>query len=462
MVAQPIQEVLAMSSVRLSLLLCFFPIIAYSNVPVIPSLSHVVKQVTPLVVNLSVQGEVPLIAGATDQENVPDPSMTPMPTKPFSAGGSGVIMSPEKGFILTNAHLLKYAKKVMVTLHDGRQFKAKIIGSDEATDIAVVKIDAEKLQQITLGDSNKLDVGDFVMAVGNPFKLNTLGKHQSVSLGIVSAKHRNDIKSDGYDNFIQTDAAINPGNSGGGLFTTDGKLVGITTALLVPYGAAPGNIGISFAVPINMAKRIMEQLIEFGSIRRGYMGVIVQPVTPELAEIIKNPHVEGAIVTQINPGSPAAKAGVQIGDIITAINDEAVNDSSDVRNIIGMLRYNSKVSLNVVRDNKPLVLSARITEFQTHQNEVEKEQRFLFGMTLEDTVEDSFIHGTIKGIKIIGLREDSPGHLAGVLPGDIIVGIGKQAIHTIKALREATQSANDKMLIRIVRGSNAFYVILKS
>ncbi|KAB2864648.1 MAG: trypsin-like serine protease, partial [Bauldia sp.] len=275
------------------------------------SLADVLEEITPAVVNIAVTSRAP----AETNPLFNDPyfrrffDLPQMPQqRPRMSAGSGVIVDAQKGYILTNHHVIEGASEIAVTLKDRRRFTAELVGSDKATDIALVRIDASNLTALRLGDSGSLRVGDSVVAIGNPF-----GLGQTVTSGIVSALGRSGLNVEGYEDFIQTDASINPGNSGGALVTADGRLVGINTAIIAPAG---GNVGIGFAVPIDMASAVMKQLIEHGEVRRGRIGVAIQDLTPDLAEALGIRETHGAVVASVESGSPAAEAGIQAGDII--------------------------------------------------------------------------------------------------------------------------------------------------
>ena len=310
-------------------LACLFSPVLLAEAPAEPltTLAPVLKKVVPAIVNVAVQGVIPNEIQMPD-EDAPNPQGKPGPReempgddqpRKFQSIGSGVIVDPEHGIILTNDHVIRNANLVTITLNDGRRLKAHIIGSDSATDVAVLKIDAKNLKSLPIGDSEKTEVGDFVMAIGNPFGLNSFGNSQSATFGIVSAKQRSDLNIEGIENFIQTDAAINPGSSGGALVNTKGELIGINTAIISLHG---GNVGIGFAIPINMAKDVAQQIIKYGSIHRGLMGVFVQHLTPELSQAMGYPEsLQGALIAQVNTDSPAEKAGLKPGDIIAKIND---------------------------------------------------------------------------------------------------------------------------------------------
>ncbi|HEV2336103.1 MAG TPA: trypsin-like peptidase domain-containing protein, partial [Stellaceae bacterium] len=257
------------------------------------------------------------------------------------AVGSGVIVDAAQGYVLTNNHVVENATDIEVTTKDNRRLTAKLIGRDTETDIAVLRVPAGNLTAVPMGDSDRLQVGDFVLAIGNPF-----GLGQTVTSGIVSALGRSGLGIEGYEDFIQTDASINPGNSGGPLVDLEGECVGINTAILAPGG---GNIGIGFAVPINMARRVMEQLVRFGEVKRGRIGVAIQDLTPDLAQAMNTVHTTGAVIARVDPSSPAERAGLHTGDLVVAVNGVTVNSGTQLRNMIGLTRIGSEVELTVDR-----------------------------------------------------------------------------------------------------------------
>ena len=310
----------------------------------LPSLAPMLEQVTPAVVNIATEGRLqvrqnPLFADPFFRRffNVPE---QPVERKTQSLG-SGVIVDAERGLVLTNNHVVANATQVAVTLRDGRHLDAEVVGTDPATDVAVLKVPADNLVDLGLADSDSLRVGDFVVAIGNPF-----GLGQTVTSGIVSALSRSGLGIEGYEDFIQTDASINPGNSGGALVNLEGKLVGINTAIFSRTG---GNIGIGFAIPINLALRVTEQLLDKGVVERGYIGAQVQDLNPDLAEAFDIDNQSGAIVNSVMADSPAQKAGLQPGDIIVSIDSKPVRAASDVRNHIGLLPVGELVSFEILR-----------------------------------------------------------------------------------------------------------------
>lgn len=318
------------------------------------TLAPLVERVTPAVVNIAVVHRSPAAENPLLQDpffrrffNIPDSAL-----RPSLSAGSGVIVDAQRGYVLTNHHVIRGAEAVVVTLKDRRSFNAKLVGSDPDTDIALLQIDADGLSAIAFGDSDALRVGDFVVAIGNPF-----GLGQTVTGGMVSALGRTGLTKDGYEDFIQTDAAINPGNSGGALVNLNGELVGINTAILGPGG----NIGIGFAVPSNMAKAVMSQLIRYGTVRRGQLGVALQDLTPDVATKLGLPYsTEGAVIVGVDPGSPAHRAGLRSGDIVIAVDGRAIHGASNLRNRIGLTPVGSVVELAVLRDGRRLTLRAQI------------------------------------------------------------------------------------------------------
>lgn len=317
----------------------------------VPSLAPMIRRVSPAVVTISIRGLRPERGGGDPLQDDPffnrffrSPPGQDRDEQPFAAAGSGVIVDAARGYILTNAHVVDHATGITVTLEDGRRLEAKLIGADPPSDIAVVQVHARGLTRIRLGDSAKLAVGDFVVAIGNPF-----GLPDSASAGIVSGLRRSGLSPNDYEDYIQTDASINPGNSGGALVDLRGHLVGINTAILSGSG---GNIGIGFAIPVDTARRIMRQLIEYGAVERGQLGVSVFAVTPEVARSLGLRRAVGGLVTQVVAGSPAEKAGIRTGDVITTIAGHDVRSNTDLRNAIGFLRVGDEVTIDLLHDGR--------------------------------------------------------------------------------------------------------------
>jgi Do/DeqQ family serine protease len=319
-----------------------------------PSVAPVLKQVTPGVVNIAVKGRE-----AVDNPLLRDPFFRQffgVPNRPLmretQAMGSGVIVDAGNGTVLTNNHVVEHADLIQITLPDKRQFKAKLVGRDPATDIAVLKIPAESLTSVPMGDSDKSEVGDFVLAIGNPF-----GLGQTVTSGIVSAVGRSGLGIEGLEDFIQTDASINPGNSGGALVDLKGRLIGINTAILAPSG---GNVGLGFAVPINMAKTVMEQLLRYGKVDRGWIGVGGQDITPDLAAGLKTGRRFGAVVSEVEPGAPAAVAGIQPGDIVVSVNGTPINSWQQFINRLGLSRVGQRLELAIERQGEQVSIGVKV------------------------------------------------------------------------------------------------------
>jgi serine protease DegQ len=318
------------------------------------TIAPLLKEVTPAVVNIAVRSHVrvenPLLNDPFFRRffNVPQGPIE----QEVQAAGSGVVIDAEKGYVVTNHHVVENADQIMVTLKDGRRIKAKLVGSDSATDVALLQIQADRLTQLKMGDSDKLEVGDFVVAIGNPF-----GLGQTVTSGIVSALGRGGLNVEGYEDFIQTDASINPGNSGGALINLRGELIGINSAILAPNG---GNVGIGFAVPINMAHSVIDQLLRYGSIQRGRIGVSIQDLTPDLAESLHIDQNGGAVIAGVEPNSPAAQAGLKSGDVVVAVDQRPVRNASGLRNYVGLQRVGTTVDLTVLRGGERVDVSAKI------------------------------------------------------------------------------------------------------
>lgn len=335
------------------------------NTP-LPSLAPMVKRVSPAIVNVATRGTVreDQTGTAASRDQLPeDPLLrrffgTPRTERsrahPFQSAGSGVIIDAQRGYILTNAHVVEDATQITITLQDGRDLDAHVVGSDAASDIAVLKVKPARLTQISLGDSAKVEVGDFVVAIGNPF-----GLHNTVTSGIVSGLGRSSLSSDGSENFIQTDASINPGNSGGALVNLRGQLIGINTAILSTSG---DNIGIGFAIPVNMARTIMRQLIVYGTVRRGVLGVSTYAVTSEVARAFGLSAIHGVLVTNVIAGSSADRAGIENDDIITAVNGAAIGSPEELRRAIAQLHVGDDARIDLLRDGKPHRVHAVIAQ----------------------------------------------------------------------------------------------------
>lgn len=419
-----------------------------------PSLAPMLQKIMPAVVNIKIQGNTD-VATSPDTADA-EPSENNAPTRRFEGLGSGVIVDAAHGYILTNAHVVRRAKTIMVTLSDGRAVKAKLIGLDAPSDIALLQVKEPALVELPWGNSDLLKVGDFVAAIGNPF-----GLSQTVTSGIVSALQRSGLGIEGYESFIQTDASINPGNSGGALINLRGELVGINTAILGPAG---GSIGIGFAIPANMARGVMVQLIKFGSVRRGLMGVLVQDFTPELANAFHIASKTGALITMVNPGSPAEKAGIKPGDIIQKINGEAVRNGSQVRNMVGLLRVGSKISVELLRQNKPIKLSLTTQDPDQYAQATEAQNPFLFGTILKNFDQQLPLQGHVVGVLVLRVAQNTAAWHAGLRPGDVIVSANQKPIHNLPELNAAMPafccSSAKQLLLNVMRQNGALFVVI--
>lgn len=441
------------------------------------SLATILKPTMPAVVNIAAQGEIMVSVDTktkrkhsgkypdsenddqnNNNDNENDNNDTPIPygaLREFASLGSGVIISAKKGYIITNAHVVNKAKTITVTLSDGRNFKAKLIGTDPITDIALIQITAEKLTEMPIGDSEKLQVGDYVIAIGNPF-----GLTQTATSGIISALRRGSLGiegPEGVENFIQTDASINPGNSGGALVNMQGQLIGINTAILSPEG---GNIGIGFAIPINMAKVVVSQLVQYGSVKRGLMGIIVQTLTPDLANAFGINHETGALITQISPHSPAEKAGLKAGDVIQQLNHQAMKTAADVRNAVGLLRVGTKISLQILRQGKTMTLELVTDDPVKYLENAKHENSFLFGLSLKNFDQEMPLQGYITGVQVVHVSKNSPAWRAGLMRGDVIISANQIPVNTVLSLQKACATNKKQLLLNIIRGNGAMFIIV--
>ncbi len=414
-----------------------------------PSLAPMVKRISPAVVNIATRGTVKEKPG---QRNplMDDPFFRRFFDVPrerqFQSAGSGVIVDAKNGYIVTNYHVVENASEITVTLLDDRSFSAKVIGSDEGADIAVLQAKQPNLVPITLGDSARLEVGDYVVAIGNPF-----GLQHTVTAGIVSALGRTGINPEGYEDFIQTDASINPGNSGGALVNLRGELVGINSAILSGSG---GNIGIGFAIPVNMVKGVMDQLIKYGQVKRGILGVSLYSVTPEIAKEFGLTDTTGALVAAVAQGSAAEKAGIKTGDIITSLNGTPMKGSGELRNAIGMLRVGDKVEIGYLRDGKPQTATAVIAE----RSESESANAADINQGLEGAELADAPNGG--GVLVRSVQEGSPAFQAGIKANDLIIGIGRTPVTSTKALRDAAKGAT-VLVLNVRRGSQIFLIPIR-
>jgi serine protease DegQ len=425
-----------------------------------PTLAPLLKQVTPAVVSIFIEGHAevggqslgdPFLDRFFGFQNGPQ-------VVPQQGAGSGVIIDARNGYVLTNHHVVDSADKVTVILSDGRRFEAKVIGSDEGTDVALLKIDADNLTALTLADSDSLEVGDFVLAIGNPF-----GLGQTVTSGIVSALGRGGINADGYEDFIQTDASINPGNSGGALVDLDGQLVGINSAIIAPSG---GNVGIGFAVPSNMAQAVVDQLLEYGEVRRGMLGVTISDLEPDLATGLGLDVQQGAVVGEVVKDSPAEHAGLEPGDVIVEFDGHPVTGSSDLRNKVGLVRAGSTVRVGFIRDGKRQTVSATIGD----SSNAPSLSSVAPGKTIDklDGAEfrtldpkDPASHG-MQGVLIARVNPNSRAASYGLMEGDVITGVNNRyPVHSVDDLTSIVSQARGTFALNVVRDGRQLFLVIR-
>lgn len=406
------------------------------------TLAPMLKQVMPAVVNLSVRGQLPSIHLPPLAEDMPGFKFTPK----FSSLGSGVIVDAKNGYVLTNAHVIKDAKVIIVTLKDGRRLPGKLLGKDEKSDVAVVQIKAKQLEELKFGNSDDLNVGDFVATIGSPFGLN-----QTATSGVISALNRSDLGLEGYENFIQTDAPINPGNSGGALVNMKGELIGMNTAIIAPSGIG-GNVGIGFAIPSNMCKSVLQQIIKYGKVEHSILGVMVQNISPALADAMKLPDSKGALITQVNPDTPAAKAGIKTKDVVISVNGKPVRNAFQIRTMIGLMRPGSEVTLQVRREGKLRAVKAVTISVEKAKKQAESlDKPLLYGLSLKDfDLLDNTQH--ISGVEVLYVDDYSVAYSSGLRPGDIILSANNQPVTSINKLQEIAKKSPNRLLLKVKQG----------
>ncbi|VEB93370.1 serine endoprotease [Citrobacter koseri] len=468
---------LAMSALTLSLGLALSPLSATAaetassatTAQQMPSLAPMLEKVMPSVVSINVEGSTTVNTPRMPrnfQQFFGDDSPfcqdgSPFQSSPFCQGGgqgggqqqkfmalgSGVIIDAAKGYVVTNNHVVDNATVIKVQLSDGRKFDAKVVGKDPRSDIALVQIqDPKNLTAIKLADSDALRVGDYTVAIGNPF-----GLGETVTSGIVSALGRSGLNAENYENFIQTDAAINRGNSGGALVNLNGELIGINTAILAPDG---GNIGIGFAIPSNMVKNLTSQMVEYGQVKRGELGIMGTELNSELAKAMKVDAQRGAFVSQVMANSSAAKAGIKAGDVITSLNGKPISSFAALRAQVGTMPVGSKISLGLLRDGKPVTVNLELQ--QSSQNQVDSSSIFngIEGAEMSNKGQD-------KGVVVSNVKPNTPAAQIGLKKGDVIVGANQQAIKNIAELRKILDSKPSVLALNIQRGDSTIYLLMQ-
>ena len=417
----------------------------------LPRLAPMLEKVLPAVVSVRVEGT------ASQGQKIPEEfkkffgdDLPDQPAQPFEGLGSGVIINANKGYVLTNNHVINQAQKISIQLNDGREFDAKLIGSDDQSDIALLQIqNPSKLTQIAIADSDKLRVGDFAVAVGNPF-----GLGQTATSGIISALGRCGLNLEGLENFNQSDASINRGNSGGALLNLNGELIGINTAILAPGG---GSVGIGFAIPSNMARTLAQQLIDFGEIKRGLLGIKGTEMSADIAKAFNLDVQRGAFVSEVLPGSGSAKAGVKAGDIITSLNGKPLNSFAELRSRIATTEPGTKVKLGLLRNGKPLEVEVTLDTSTSSSASAEMITPALEGATLSD----GQLKDGGKGIKIDEVVKGSPAAQAGLQKDDVIIGVNRDRVNSIAEMRKVLAAKPAIIALQIIRGNESLYLLMR-
>jgi serine protease Do/serine protease DegQ len=419
----------------------------------LPSLAPMLKTITPAVVSIAVEG-----TQKTQRQQIPetfrfffgpDFPAEQMGEQPFRGLGSGVIIDAEKGYVVTNNHVVNGADSILIQLSDGRELTAELIGSDKMSDIALLKLEkANNLKAITLADSDKLQVGDFTVAIGNPF-----GLGQTVTSGIVSALGRSGLNVENLENFIQTDAAINSGNSGGALVNLNGELIGINTAILGPNG---GNVGIGFAIPANMVKNLTAQILEFGEVKRGVLGVQGGELTSELADTFGYKTNHGAFVNQVMPNSAASEANLKAGDIIVSVNKKPIQTFGELRAKIATLGAGKTVLLGIIRDGKAQSVNVTLKSASDIKTSAATLHDGLKGAELTN-----YLEGQYKGVLVTTVEERSPAAQYGLKENDLLLGVNRQRITNVGELRKILDKKPNLLALEVERNKQILYLIIR-
>jgi serine protease Do/serine protease DegQ len=427
----------------------------------LPSLAPMVKRVSPAVVNIATEGTVETEGGAPFNDpflrrffGVPEDQPQQPRERRTNSLGSGVVVDADQGIVITNHHVVATADEITVTLSDGREIAATLLGSDEASDVAVLKIptDGVELTEVAFGDSDALQVGDFAVAIGNPF-----GFTNTVTSGIVSALGRSPGMSlDSYEDFIQTDASINPGNSGGALLNLRGELIGINTAIISRSG---GNIGIGFAIPVNMARVIMDQIIEYGEVRRGLLGVNIYTVDSSVSAQMGLDVDSGAFVSEVVPGSAADRGGIKAGDVITAVNGKKVESAQELRNVIGLMQVDDEVKVQLSRKGRETTISTRLGSRTIEEEPLQAASLHegLDGAEFSNIDEEMTDFSEMEGVVVTSVVRNSPAARRGLRPGDLITGVNNQAVTNLQEFSDVA-SGVDVLFLEVVRGERTFWL----
>jgi serine protease Do len=453
--------------VKLSLLFLMLSPLANAALPnlvegkVLPSLAPMVEKIKPGVVNISTTSKIRSVQSNPLLDDpffryffgVPQQQQQRQQESRPQSLGTGVIIDADKGFIITNQHVIEGADQINIKLNDGREVVAELIGADADVDVALLKIKADKLTALKMINSDNVRVGDFVVAVGNPYGLN-----QTVTSGIVSALGRSGLGIEDYENFIQTDASINPGNSGGALVDLNGNLIGMNTAIIAPGGSG-GNVGIGFAIPINMVIQVVEQLIEFGEVRRGRLGIAIQNLSRELAKAFDIPSNKGVVIANVDDNSPASNAGIKVGDVLIEVNGREVANATDLRNIIGMLRVGVTVDLKIIRDGNEKTLTATIKETRQQQIDGQRYSKKLAGALLGVVEDDSRRKQTY--LYVFDVKQGSAAWYGRLRKGDLILSVNKRKVSSLDDLSKLIRNKEAPLLLNVQRGREAFFILMK-
>ncbi|CAH8213619.1 DegQ family serine endoprotease [Vibrio aestuarianus] len=452
------KPLLVLTALSLSLSSIITPLPAVAALPFsvdgeqLPSLAPMLERVTPAVVSISVEGTQVSQQRIPEQFKFffgPDFPIDQLQERPFRGLGSGVVTDADKGYVVTNYHVINGADKILVTLHDGREYDAELVGGDKMSDIALLKLEkAKNLTQIKIADSDQLRVGDFTVAIGNPF-----GLGQTVTSGIVSALGRSGLNIENFENFIQTDAAINSGNSGGALVNLNGELIGINTAILGPNG---GNVGIGFAIPSNMMKNLTEQILEFGEVKRGMLGVQGGEITSELADALGYESSKGAFVSQVIEGSAADNAGLKAGDVITTLNGKKIDTFSELRAKVATLGAGKEITLGVMRDGKSETFKVTLGENNT-KTKAEQLHEGLTGAELTNTTDSD----PIAGVKVTNIEKGSAAEAYQLQKDDIIIGVNRKRVKNLADLRALLEKKSSVLALNIQRGDRTIYLVVR-
>jgi Do/DeqQ family serine protease len=427
------------------------------------SMAPLLDRITPAVVSINVRSTAKAPKLSNRNEELLERFFGGrMPNEPRekSGLGSGVIVNAADGLIITNAHVIEDADEIIVTLKDKRQLEAEIVGTDKKTDIALIKVSAKKLAELQIAKASEVRVGDYVIAVGNPF-----GLSHSVTSGIVSALGRDNGSGDGYQDFIQTDASINPGNSGGALVNSKGELIGINSAIISRSG---GNQGIGFAVPTNIVQAVMRQLISYGEVRRGRIGVLIGDITPTLKEALDLTTLDGALVSQVVEDSPAEKAGLKRDDVIISFNGGAIKDASDIRNAVGLVEPGERYTITYLREGRKIKRRIEVEAVDENDEQSDSlamnngpETKNFSGATLANIPADLNLRGGSEGVYVSEVEISSKAQRAGLVKGDVIRSVNRRDVQNLESFNKLTKGEDGPFALSVERNGSTFYVAIK-